>query len=289
MNFLIFLSSGLFLGWSLGANDAANIFGSAVGSKMIRFRKAAIIASIFVIIGAVFQGRGNADTLSRLGAVDALAGGFTVALCAALTVFAMTRYAIPVSTSQAIVGAIIGWSSFVGKPTDYTVLTTIVSTWIAAPLLALIFAALLFLAVRKLMHRLKIHVVKLDAYIKISLFIVGAFGAYSLGANNIANVMGVFINSAPNVVLDFGIFSLDGVQLLFLIGGIAIATGIFTYSKKVIYSPGNGISSLSSEAAIVVVLSQALVLFIFSSLPFPMQLHQQGFRQFHLFRYQAPR
>lgn len=265
MNFLIFLSSGLFLGWSLGANDAANIFGSAVGSKMIRFRKAAIIASIFVIIGAVFQGRGNADTLSRLGAVDALAGGFTVALCAALTVFAMTRYAIPVSTSQAIVGAIIGWSSFVGKPTDYTVLTTIVSTWIAAPLLALIFAALLFLAVRKLMHRLKIHVVKLDAYIKISLFIVGAFGAYSLGANNIANVMGVFINSAPNVVLDFGIFSLDGVQLLFLIGGIAIATGIFTYSKKVIYSPGNGISSLSSEAAIVVVLSQALVLFIFSS------------------------
>ena len=146
MHFLIFLSSGLFLGWSLGANDAANIFGSAVGSKMIRFRKAAIIASIFVIIGAVFQGRGNADTLSRLGAVDALAGGFTVALCTAITVFAMTRYAIPVSTSQAIVGAIIGWSSFVGKPTDYNVLTTIVSTWIAAPLLALIFAALLFLA-----------------------------------------------------------------------------------------------------------------------------------------------
>jgi hypothetical protein len=39
-----YLSSGLFLGWSLGANDAANIFGTAVGTKMVRFKTAASIA-----------------------------------------------------------------------------------------------------------------------------------------------------------------------------------------------------------------------------------------------------
>ncbi|MBW6491398.1 MAG: inorganic phosphate transporter [Lentimicrobium sp.] len=265
MQFLIFLSSGLFLGWSLGANDAANIFGSAVGSKMIRFRKAALIASIFVVIGAVFQGRGNAETLSGLGAVDALAGGFAVSLCAAFTVYWMTRYAIPVSTSQAIVGAIIGWTIFVGKQIDYRILSIIVSTWVTSPILGLVFAALLFLAFRSLLRRLKIHVVILDAYIRISLIVVGAFGAYSLGANNIANVMGVFVHAAPDILLDFGLFTLDGVQLLFLIGGIAISTGIFTYSERVMNTVGNGILSLTSEAAIVVVLSQALVLFVFSS------------------------
>lgn len=52
---ILFLSSGLLLGWSLGANDAANVFGSAVGSKMVSFRQAAIISSIFVIIGSVVQ------------------------------------------------------------------------------------------------------------------------------------------------------------------------------------------------------------------------------------------
>ena len=64
---LIFLSSGLFMGWSLGANDAANIFGTAVGTRMIRFRTAALICGLFVIIGAVFSGAGAAHTLGELG------------------------------------------------------------------------------------------------------------------------------------------------------------------------------------------------------------------------------
>ncbi len=61
----IFLTSGLFLGWSLGANDAANVFGTAVGTRMIRFKTAAIIASIFVVIGAVIGGAGATHTLGN--------------------------------------------------------------------------------------------------------------------------------------------------------------------------------------------------------------------------------
>lgn len=265
MLFFIFLSSGLFLGWSLGANDAANIFGSAVGSKMLRFKKAALIASIFVVLGAVFQGKGASDTLSSLGAVDALAGAFTVSLCAALTVFIMTKYGLPVSTSQAVVGAIIGWSTYVGLNTNLEVLTVIAASWVAGPLLGLVFSALLFMVFRWTLRKSSIHVIKLDSYIRYSLIVVGAFGAYSLGANNIANVMGVFVTSAPDLIIDFGFFTLDGEQLLFLIGGLAIATGIFTYSERVMNTVGQGILSLTPEAAVIVVLSQALVLFVFSS------------------------
>ncbi len=65
---LIFLSSGLFLGWSLGANDASNVFGSAVGSRMVRFSTAAFICSLFVIIGAVTAGAGASHGLGELGA-----------------------------------------------------------------------------------------------------------------------------------------------------------------------------------------------------------------------------
>ncbi len=268
MLFLVLLSSGLLLGWSLGTNDAANIFGTAVGSRMISFIRAAWIASIFVILGAVFQGRGASDTLTSLGEVDALGGAFTVALCAGITVFLMTRASLPVSTSQAVVGAILGWTFFTGKGTDYSVLLKIVSTWISGPILGAIFAALLFLLLRYYLRKTRIHIIKLDSTIRIGLIVAGAFGAYSLGANNIANVMGVFVPSAPDIVLNFGLFSLDGVQLLFLLGGLAIATGIFTYSRKVMETVGRGVLALTPEAALVVVLAQALVLFLFSSVAF---------------------
>jgi len=263
--FMLFLSSGLFLGWTLGANDASNVFGSAVGSKLIRFKQAAIIASIFVVLGAVFQGAGGSHTLGELGAVDALGGAFTVALAAGISVFWMTRLKLPVSTSQAVVGAIIGWNLFTSNPTDVNSLTKIVTTWISGPILGGIFAVVLFLLLQFVLKKSKIHLIKLDAYIKYALLIVGAFGSYSLGANNIANVVGVFIPSLPSITLDLGFFSIDGTQLLFFVGGLSIALGIVTYSKKVMMTVGNSLMKLNAETAIVVVLAHSLVLFVFSS------------------------
>ena len=88
---MLFLSSGLFLGWSLGANDAANVWGTAVGTKMVRFKSAAIICSVFVILGAVISGSGASHTLGKLGAISTLPGAFTVALAANGLVYAFYR------------------------------------------------------------------------------------------------------------------------------------------------------------------------------------------------------
>jgi PiT family inorganic phosphate transporter len=262
----VFLTSGLFLGWSLGANDAANIFGTAVGSRMVRFYTAAIIAAVFVIIGAVVQGAGATDTLGELGKVDALAGSFTVALSAAMTVFAMTKYAIPVSTSQAIVGGIIGWNLYTGNRTDPGTLTAIVSTWVMSPVLGAIFAIVLYKLVKFVTLRSRLHLLRLDSWIRYSLIFAGAFGAYSLGANNIANVMGVYVGAVPlKDIYLFGNLYLTGAQQLFLLGAVAIGTGIITFSKRTMKTIGKNLMQLSAEAAIVIVLAQALVLFVFSS------------------------
>jgi phosphate/sulfate permease len=262
---LFFLTSGLFLGWSLGANDASHIFGSAVGSKMVTFRKAAIIASVFFILGAVIQGSGTSDTLGKLGAVNALGGSFTVALAAAITIYMMTKFALPISTTQAIVGAIIGWNFFTGNHTDSKTLEKIVLAWIAGPVIGAVFAILLYIIVKKIKKSARIHLIRFESYVKTGLIVVGAFGAYSLGANNIANVMGVFVPAFNLQDIDLWIFTLNSGQQLFLLGGLACAVGILTYSWKVMNTIGNNILELSSEAALVVVLAQALVLFIFSS------------------------
>lgn len=262
----IFLSAGLFMGWSLGANDAANIFGTAVGTRMIRFRTAAIICSVFVIIGAVVGGSGTSNTLGKLGAINAIAGAFAVSASAAFTVMLMTKRGLPVSTSQAVVGAIIGWNIFAGLQTDTTVVLDIVQTWVFTPILAAIFAIIIYWIVKYIIEHTKIHVVRVDKYTRWGLVIAGAFGAYSLGANNIANVMGVFIQVSPfNDIVIANSVTITGVQQLFLLGGIAIAVGVFTFSKKVMMTVGDNIFKLSPISAFVVVLATSLVLFVFSS------------------------
>ena len=126
---VIFLLGGLFLGWSLGANDAANVFGTAVGTRMVRFKTAAIVCSLFIILGAVISGSGTTETLSKLGAINALPGAFAVCVAAGISVYIMTKFGLPVSTTQAIVGAIVGWNLYTGSSTNIKVLLTILSTW----------------------------------------------------------------------------------------------------------------------------------------------------------------
>jgi PiT family inorganic phosphate transporter len=263
---LIFLSSGIFLGWSLGANDAANVFGTAVGTHMIKFRNAAIICAVFVILGAVISGSGAAHTLGKLGSINAIGGAFMAAFSAAFTVYWMTKLGLPVSTSQSIVGAIIGWNLYSGSLTDSASLIKIVSTWITCPLLSCVIAIILYMMTRKFLHVSKIPLLRLDAYTRIALIIAGAAGSYALGANNIANVMGVFVPVNPFTNLDvMDFYTISSVQQLFLIGAIAIAVGVITYSKKVMLTVGEGLMPLSPIAAWVVVVSHSIVLFLFAS------------------------
>ena len=263
---IIFLSSGLFLGWSLGANDAANVFGTAVGSRMVNFSTAAIICGIFVVLGAFISGTGASQTLGRLGSVNALGGSFIAALSAGVTVYWMTKLGLPVSTSQTIIGSIVGWNIFSDSHTDISSLIEIVSTWIICPLLSACIAALLFILVKIVLRKISIGLIRFDGYTRLALILAGAFGAYSLGANNISNVVGVFLPVAPFSEINFGWeYSISSAQQLFLLGGIAIAIGVFTYSKRVMMTVGTELMTLTPLAAWVAVMSHSIVLFLFAS------------------------
>jgi PiT family inorganic phosphate transporter len=265
LSFFIFLSSGLFLGWSLGANDAANVFGTAVGSRMLRFSTAAAVCAVFVVIGAVVSGGGPTRGLGQLGEVDALGGSFTVALAAAMTVYGMTKLSLPVSTTQAVVGGILGWNLFSSTAINWPALSKILGTWVACPILGALFALLLYQLTTLALRTVKPHILYLDQWTRIGLLVAGAMGAYSLGANNVANVVGVFVPASPLGDVSFGdAITLTGQQPLFLLGGLAIAVGAF-FSRRVMMTVGKDIVSVGPVGGWVVVVAHALVLFVFSS------------------------
>jgi PiT family inorganic phosphate transporter len=99
---MVALLGGVFLGWSLGANDAANCFGSAVASRMVRFWTAAGLCAVCVVLGALIEGQAGIETLKNLTQVD-LEQAVVITAAAAVTVTIMTWFGLPVYTSQAAV------------------------------------------------------------------------------------------------------------------------------------------------------------------------------------------
>lgn len=150
--------------------------------------------------------------------------------------------------------------------TDYRSLTKIFGTWIVCPILSAIFSYILFKLFVMILRKSKTHLLLRDAYTRLAFIIVGAFGAYSLGANNIANAVGVFASVSPfrDVTL-FSIFTMSGIQQLFLLGSLAIGVGVITYSYKVMKTVGGDLFKLSPIAGLIVVLAESLVLFLFGS------------------------
>jgi PiT family inorganic phosphate transporter len=219
-----------------------------------------------MIIGAMVDGAGATHTLGVLGDVNALAGSFTVALAAALSVTILIKRGLPVSVSQAIVGAIIGWNIFTASPTDVKSLINIVISWIINPVLACGFSFLIFNLVKYVVAKSKIHMLELDIYTRLGLIIVAAFGSYSLGANNVSKVVGVFVTSSPfKDMVFFNFINISGINQLYLIGALSMALGVITYSHKTISTIGSQIFKLTPLSAFASILGASIVLFIFSS------------------------
>lgn len=262
---LLYIVSGLYLGWLLGTNDTVNIYGSTVNLKMLNFKTAAFIASLFIIVGALFQGEGTTKTIHSLGNISEPVIAFTVALCAGIIVLILIKIKLPVSTSQAIVGGMMGWSFYIHATTDWNLLSKFIFSWLLSPVLGMGLGMLFFISMRKLLKQSRIHLIKRNYYLRIAMVFAIGFAAFGLGANNIGNVVGIFSNLSPDIFVDFGIFSISGIQILFLIGGISIVIGIYSNNWQSLREKDNGILSLAPETTVVVLAAQAVVLFLFSS------------------------
>lgn len=258
---MLSLLGGVFLGWSLGANDASNVFGSAVASRMVKFWTAAIMASSFVVLGALMEGQGGIETLEGLTQLT-LRQAVASSVAAAVTVTIMTLLGLPVSTSQAVVGAILG-IGFLNRQFNMAGFGKVLACWFGTPVGGLVASVIVYRVLAAFYNRLNIDLFESDIVLRLSLIGAGSYGAYALGANNVANVTAVFVGAG---LLD--------VSSAALIGGLSISLGILTFSRRVMETVGRKLTRLDPFSALVVVLAEAVTVHIYALVGVPVSTSQ---------------
>jgi PiT family inorganic phosphate transporter len=259
---MIRLVAGIFLGWALGANNTAKTLGAAVSTQMISYRTAALFSAAFAIIGALVDGGAGIRTLSSLTS-QTNNSAFVACLAAAITVAALTSLHLPVSASHAIVGGIMGVGLLCGQKMDWGALEKVVICWLLTPVGGALIGSISFIVLGRILFLLNPHFFKYDLLMRLSLFLVGCYSAYSMGANSVANVTGLFFKAG---MLTF--------HQAILIGGISIALGSLTFSRGVMQTMFSRILLMDAFSAFILLLSEALTLHIFALIGVPVSISQ---------------
>ena len=151
---------GFYMAWNIGANDVANAMGTSVGSRALTLGKAVFLAAILEFAGAFFVGGTVCETIQKeiiapetfqtdphlfiLGRLGAL-------LATGILLHLASYFGLPLSTTHAIVGAVVGFGIAIGgiEVIHWNELGWIALSWVLSPLLSGLLSYLLFSAIQK--------------------------------------------------------------------------------------------------------------------------------------------
>ena len=155
-----------YMAWNIGANDVANAMGTSVGSRALTLKQAVIVAAVFEFCGAFFAGDAVTDTVRKgilyIDDFDAVSPAFAndlmyafiaAMMAAAVWLTIATRLGLPVSTTHSIIGGILGVGLVLEVQhstslIDWEVVSKVVMSWVASPLMGGLLAFFTFYIVR---------------------------------------------------------------------------------------------------------------------------------------------
>jgi PiT family inorganic phosphate transporter len=136
----------LFVAFNNGANDVANAFAAAVGAKALKLKHALFIAAILNFFGAIFLGSnvsraliGGIVNVRHFTDANAYIAGMLASMVAAGSFICIsTRTGLPVSSTHAIVGGIMGVAAVIGgvDAINWKFFVTLTLSWIFTPFLS---------------------------------------------------------------------------------------------------------------------------------------------------------
>jgi PiT family inorganic phosphate transporter len=150
---------GLYSAINIGANDVANSMATSVASRALTIKQAVMIAAVFDVLGAVLVGAHVANTI-RKGLVDPvhfvdfpilfMLGMLAAVAGSALWVNIATLLHLPVSTTHAIIGGVLGFGlvSVGMSAINWKVVGYVMLSWIISPVLGGVISFVIFTVIK---------------------------------------------------------------------------------------------------------------------------------------------
>ncbi|MBW2065046.1 MAG: inorganic phosphate transporter [Deltaproteobacteria bacterium] len=157
---------GLYMASNIGANDLANAMGTSVGSGVLNLRQAVLISVVANTLGAILAGGYVTSTISKGIIAPALLmdtptklmlGMFAALISGGVWVNLATYLGLPVSTTHAIIGAVVGFGmmSVGAGAISWHKIITIAISWVVSPMAGAVVAGGMYYFVDRRIMRSK--------------------------------------------------------------------------------------------------------------------------------------
>lgn len=246
----------------LGGNNFSTCLGASLGAGIIKLSDAMLIASVGVLLGTLLEGYKLSNVLGGQILPTLPISGLLVILVSGLVVMiAVTLLRLPLSLSQVIVGAGWGLALATGIQTGGTYSVVVVVSWILSPALGFLVSATIESTVLRLGRRAKDILALNRVYANLTL-IAGFYAAYTLGANTLGLIVGLFPPSVGNRLS------------LSLVFSAATIVGIFFLSKGTVRSIADNLVGLNPSTALSAQFGGAISVHLFTQFGLPVSISQ---------------
>lgn len=241
------------ISFGIGSNDET--FAAAVGSGYVKLKFAMVLACALNIAGILLLGDRVAETLGKgiilkpLTMTEIIPIVFAVG--AWLTI--ASYFKSPISTTQAMIGAIIGLGTIIGFTyINWNAIALVFLGLAISPVLGFVIAYLAYTALQKaVLSKVKglNEVEKREKLFAQMLLVAVMITQFSRGANDIANAIAPLIHVVE-------------LNTLLVIGGIGATIGLLILGRRVLVELGTSVVKLTPSSAFAAQIATALVMFI---------------------------
>ena len=227
--FFVVALAVIYMAWNIGASDVANYLSAAIGTRALGLKKGMALGAIFGFAGALLLSRPVVNTIAFNiipQQQQTIAGGLVIILSAAFLLTLASYKGLPISTTQAIRGAILGFGLAKASAVNWSTIILIATSWIVAPIAGIGLGFVFYWLIRHtLIKKTRGLLQREGAERKFAMWqIISATTLiFVFAANDIAGAFGIFLAvEVPNFLM---------IQIL---ACIAFAIGILTFGARII-------------------------------------------------------